>query len=73
MTDTQGSTSLGMRIRGWLYERCFNYCIRFMHPEADPAEFCFLDMVNFVAVSKDEINELVEEAPAIAWHFMEGD
>ena len=56
-------------IRWWIYEKCFAYCIRCVHPDADPDEFSILDNANFIAVSRDEIAELVEEAPDIAWHF----
>lgn len=57
------------RLRWWLYEICFAYCVRCVHPDADAAEFTILDTTNFVAISKDEIREIIFEAPAIAWHF----
>jgi hypothetical protein len=62
--------SLRDRLRWWFYEKCYAYCVRCIHPDADPVEFSFLDTTNFVAVSKDEIRELIEEAPDIAWHFI---
>lgn len=61
--------SLRTRLRWWLYDRCIAYCVRCIHPDADPSEFSFLDNANFVAISKDELNELIEEAPMIAWRF----
>lgn len=59
------------RLRWWLYRLCFAYCVRCMFPDADPAEFTMLDDANFIAISKDEARELIEEAPEIAWHFGE--
>jgi len=41
-----------------------------VHPDADPSEFSILDDTNFIAISKEEVQELIEEAPEIAWHFM---
>jgi hypothetical protein len=38
-------------------------------PDADPAEFSILDNVNFVAVTKEELQEVMEEAPDSAWRF----
>ncbi len=61
--------SLRDRIRWWIYDKCFVYCIHCVHPDADPTEFSILDNTNFVAVSNDEVQELIEEAPDIAWHF----
>lgn len=56
-------------LRWWLYTKCFAYCVWSMYPDADPKEFSIIDNASFVAVSKDEIAELIEEAPEIAWHF----
>ena len=70
MNENMSKMRLQDRIRWWLYGKCFAYCIRCMHPEADPAEFSIIDDTNFIAVSKDEARELIEEAPDIAWHFM---
>ncbi len=58
------------RLRWWVYKKCFAYCVWCMHPEADAAEFTILDDANFIAVSRDEVKELIEEAPDIAWHFV---
>jgi hypothetical protein len=63
--------SLRSRLRWWLYGQCFAYCIWCVHFDADPAEFSIIDNANFVAISKDEVSELIEEAPGIAWHFGE--
>lgn len=57
------------RIRWWLYEQCFAYCVRCVHPDAHPSEFSLLDTASFVAISKDELRDIVEEAPDVAWHF----
>lgn len=57
------------RLRWWLYARCFAYCVRCVHPDADPSEFSILDDANFIAINKGEVRMLIEEAPAIAWHF----
>lgn len=70
MSEDTPKTTLRDRIRWWLYERCFAYCVRCVFPTADPAEFSILDNTAFVAVSKDEIQEIIEEAPDVAWHFM---
>jgi hypothetical protein len=56
-------------LRWWLYEKCFAYCVWSMHPEADPKEFSIIDDTNFVAISKGEVREIIEEAPEIAWRF----
>ncbi len=69
MTEHATPMTLRDRIQWWLYGRCFAYCVRCMHPEADPSEFSILDDANFVAISKDEIQEIIEEAPDIAWRF----
>jgi len=69
MSEQEPKQSILDRLRWWLYGKCFAYCVHCMHPEADPAEFSILDDANFVAVSKDEVQELIEEAPDIAWHF----
>ena len=57
------------RIRWWIYERCFAYCVRFVYPDANPSEFSLLDTTEFLAVEKDEIREIMEEAPEVAWRF----
>lgn len=69
MSEQALKQTLRDRFRWWLYGKCFAYCVRYVQPEADPAEFSIIDDANFVAVSKDEIKELIEEAPEIAWHF----
>ncbi len=69
MSENAIEMSLWDRLRWWLYGKCFAYCIHCMHPEADASEFSIIDDANFVAVSKDEIKKLIEEAPEIAWHF----
>ena len=69
MTHDISKPSLRSRLRWWLYKTCFAYCVRCVDPSADPDEFMLLDIVNFSAVSKDEIQQLIEEAPEIAWHF----
>jgi hypothetical protein len=58
------------RLRWWLYTKCLAYCVWSMHPDADPSEFSIIDDANFVAISRDEIAELIEEAPEIAWRFV---
>lgn len=68
MTEQQ-NPSLRERLRWWLYGKCFAYCVRCMHPDANPSEFSFLDNTNFVAISKDEVRDIVKEAPGIAWRF----
>ena len=55
MTEDVLKMSLRDRLRWWLYERCFAYCVRCVFPTADPAEFSILDNAAFVAVSKDVI------------------
>ena len=69
MSEEAIKPSLRDRVRWWIYEKCFAYCVRMIHPDADPAEFCFLDMASFVAIDKDEVRDIIEEAPDIAWHF----
>ena len=69
MSETETKQTLRDRFRWWLYDRCFAYCVRCVHPDADPALFCVFDMENFISLSKDEVRELIEEAPEIAWHF----
>lgn len=69
MTEEAPKQSLRDRLRWWLYEKCFAYCVWSIHPDADPAEFSILDDANFVAISKDEIREIIEEAPDVAWRF----
>lgn len=56
-------------LRWWLYKKCLAYCVWSMYPDADPDEFWIIDGANFVAISKDEIREIIEEAPDIAWRF----
>lgn len=69
MNSTPPEQSIWDRIRWWLYERCFAYCVRMACPDADPADFCLLDMTSHVAVEQDEIREIVAEVPALAWRF----
>lgn len=69
MGETTTRLSVRDRIRWWLFEKCFAYCIRMVHPDADPAEFCFLDTTSFIAVSKDDIRAIIEDAPDLAWRF----
>ena len=69
MTEEATNPSLLDRIRWWAYGRCFAYCVRMVHPDASPDEFCLLDMTAFIAVDKDEIREIIEEAPEQAWRF----
>lgn len=69
MTEDTPKMTLRARLRWWLYDRCFAYCIHCMHPEADPAELTILDSASFVTISKDEIREMIKEAPSIAWRF----
>jgi hypothetical protein len=57
------------RLRWWLYGKCFAYCVHCMHPEADADEFSVIDNTNFLAVSKNEIVEIMNEAPGVAWRF----
>lgn len=69
MSEETPNMSWRDSLRWWIYGKCFAYCIRCMHPEANPAEFSILDDVNFVAVSKDELVEVMKEAPDVAWRF----
>lgn len=69
MSEAATKSSIRDRIRWWLFGKCFAYCIRMIHPDADPAEFCFLNMASFIAVSKDEIREIIEGDPDLAWRF----
>ena len=69
MNEHMAFPSFRDRFRSWLYKKCFAYCVRCVHPDADPSEFCIMDMANFRAISNDEIHELIDEAPEIAWHF----
>ena len=69
MSEQATKPSIRDRIKWWIYERCFTYCVHCIYPDADPSEFCFLDMVSFVAVSKDELREVIEDAPKVAWRF----
>lgn len=69
MTDEAKRTSLRDRIRWWIYKRCFAYCVRIAQPDADPAEFCLLDRVHFVALSREEAQEIIEETPDQAWRL----
>jgi hypothetical protein len=69
MSEEMPKPSLRDRIRWWIYEKCFAYCVRSVFPDADPAEFSLLDNASFIAISKDEIREIMEEAPDVAWHF----
>lgn len=70
MSEETLKQTLRDRFRWWAYTKCFAYCVRCVFPTADPAEFSIIDNANFIAVSKDEVRELIEEAPEIAWHFM---
>ncbi len=69
MTEQATRPPILARLRWWLYERCFAYCVRCVHPDADPSEFSIIDEANFIAVSRDEVKELIEEAPDSAWRF----
>jgi hypothetical protein len=69
MSEEDAKPSIRDRVRWWLYTKCFAYCIRCVHPDADPSEFSLLDNANFIAVSKDEAREIVEESPDSAWRF----
>lgn len=69
MSEETPKLSLRDRLRWWLYGKCFAYCVHCVFPTADPAEFSLLDTASFVAISKDEIREIIEEAPDVAWHF----
>jgi hypothetical protein len=69
MTDNPIKQSLLARLRWWLYARCFAYCVRMADPDATPDEFCLLDRTAFVALSRDEARELMEEAPDSAWRL----
>jgi hypothetical protein len=70
MTEEGTPQGLRDRLRWWLYEKCFAYCVRCVHPDADPNEFTLLDTVGFLAVERDEMREIMEEAPEIAWRFV---
>lgn len=69
MNDNAKGLALSDRFRWWLYERCFAYCVRQVHPDADPDEFCLLDRTAFVALSRDEAHEMIEEVPDQAWRL----
>ena len=69
MTETYTKQSIRVRFRWWLYERCFAYCVRVVHPDADPDGFCLLDRQSFVALGRDEAREIIEEAPDQAWRL----
>lgn len=69
MTDAPAKLSIRTRLRLWLYERCFAYCVRVVDPDARPDEFCLLDRVNFIALSRDEAREIMDEAPDQAWRL----
>lgn len=69
MTENDVRLSLRDRIRWLLYKLCFAYCVRQVHPNADPSDFSLLDEVYFVALSRDEAREIVAEAPDVAWRF----
>lgn len=69
MSEEQIPMSIRDRFRWWLYDKCMAYCVRCVFPDADPAEFTILDNAAFIAVSKDEAREIVEEAPGVAWRF----
>lgn len=61
--------SLRNHIQWWLYCKCLAYCVWCVYPDADPSEFSIIDDANFVAVSRDEIQEIIEESPDVAWRF----
>ena len=69
MTEHEPKLSWHNHLQWWLYEKCFAFCVWCVHPDADPREFTILDNANFIAISRDEVGELIEEAPEIAWHF----
>lgn len=69
MSETPTKQPFLTRIRWWLYDRCFAYCVRMVDPDADPSEFCLLDRASFIALSRDEAQEIIEEAPDQAWRL----
>jgi len=69
LIDETTKLSLHDRVRWWLYERCFAYCVHTAHPDADPDEFCLLDRASFVAIGRDEVQAIIEEAPDQAWRL----
>ena len=69
MSEQESKLSFVDRLRWWLYGKCFAYCIHCIYPGADPEEFSIIDDAAFIIVSKDEVRELIDEAPDIAWHF----
>jgi len=70
MSEEETKLTWRNHLQWWLYQRCFAYCVHCVHPDADPSEFSILDDTNFIAMSKEEVQELIAEAPEIAWHFM---
>jgi hypothetical protein len=73
LSEEATKQSLLDRLRWWMYQKCFAYCIHCMHPEADASEFSIIDDANFVAISRDAIAEIIEESPASAWRFAHED
>jgi hypothetical protein len=69
MTENPTAMHFRDRIRWWIYEKCFAYCVRMVDPDANPDEFCLLDRTGFVALSRDEAQEIIEEAPDQAWRL----
>jgi hypothetical protein len=69
MRTSEKPQSLRDHFRWWLYERCFAYCVRCVHPDADPDDFEILDTAGFIAITRDEAREMIEEAPDIGWRL----
>ena len=69
MTEQLTTPSIVERVRWWLYAKCFAYCVRCAHPDADPMDFCLFDTTYFIGISRDEAREIIEEAPSIAWRL----
>jgi len=69
MTEEATRLTVRDRIKWWVYGRCFAYCVRAVHPDADPADFCLLDQSFFVALSREEAQEIIKEAPEQAWRL----
>jgi hypothetical protein len=69
VSEQEPKQTLRDRIRWWVYTKCFAYCVRCVHPDADPAEFSIIDNANFVAITKEELQEVIEESPDSAWRF----
>ena len=69
MTENSTGLSIRTRLKWWLYTRCFAYCVRCCDSGANPDDFCLLDKIGFVALSRDEAQEIIEEAPDQAWRL----